>query len=83
MRQTRDEPTGWSTPLIVEHDGKPQIVVSGTNKVRAYDLATGKLLWEAGGQTANAIPSPVPFDGRGARFATPAAISMGSPPLKL
>lgn len=63
-RQVRDEPTGWSTPLILEHEGTTQVVVNGTNKVRSYDLATGKLLWEAGGQTANAIPSPVPDGGR-------------------
>lgn len=63
-RQSRDEPTGWSTPLIIEQGGKLQVVVNGTNKVRAYDLANGKLLWEAGGQTANAIPSPVPHGGR-------------------
>lgn len=63
-RTKREEPTGWSTPLILSSAGKPIVVVNGTNKVRAYDLATGSLLWEAGGQTANAIPSPVPFDGR-------------------
>ena len=27
--------------------------------MRSYDLATGELVWECGGQTANAIPSPV------------------------
>ncbi|MBN8249302.1 MAG: PQQ-binding-like beta-propeller repeat protein, partial [Verrucomicrobia bacterium] len=63
-RQQRDEPTGWSTPLIMESGGRPVVIVNGTNKVRAYDLATGKLLWEAGGQTTNAIPSPVPHEGR-------------------
>lgn len=61
-RQKRDEPTGWSTPLIVSHGGKRQVVVNGTNKVRAYDLATGALLWETGGQTVNAIPTPVAAD---------------------
>lgn len=63
-RTKRDEPTGWSTPLILSSGGKPIVVVNGTNKVRAYDLATGKLLWEAGGQTANAIPTPLPFEDR-------------------
>jgi outer membrane protein assembly factor BamB len=58
-RRKRDEPTGWSTPLIVEHKGKAQVVVNGTNKARSYDLATGELLWECSGQTTNAIPSPV------------------------
>ena len=58
-RQPRDEPTGWSTPLIVEFNGQKQVVVNATGKVRSYDLVTGKELWSCGGQTANAIPSPV------------------------
>lgn len=63
-RQKRDEPTSWSTPFIVEHGGKAQVVVNATNKVRAYDLATGEQVWECGGQTANAIPTPVTGHGR-------------------
>ncbi|HAV63278.1 MAG TPA: hypothetical protein DCY13_13050, partial [Verrucomicrobiales bacterium] len=55
----RNEPTGWSTPHVVEHDGRLQVVVNGTNAVRCYDAASGDLLWECGGQTVNAIPSPV------------------------
>lgn len=62
-RQTRDEPTGWTTPLVVQHGGRPQVVVNGTNKVRGYDLATGQVLWECSGQTANAIPTPVAAEG--------------------
>jgi outer membrane protein assembly factor BamB len=58
-RQPRDEATGWSTPLIVEFNGQKQVVVNATGKVRSYDLANGKELWSCGGQTANAIPSPV------------------------
>jgi outer membrane protein assembly factor BamB len=55
----RDEPTSWATPLIADYQGRTQVVVSATNRVRSYDLATGKVLWECGGQTVNAIPSPV------------------------
>jgi outer membrane protein assembly factor BamB len=55
----RDEPTSWSTPLVVDYKGKPQVIVSATKRVRSYDLATGKQLWECGGQTINVIPSPV------------------------
>jgi outer membrane protein assembly factor BamB len=62
-RRERDEPTGWSTPLIVDHEGRSQVVVNGTNRVRSYDLATGELLWESGGQTLNAIPTPVAGQG--------------------
>ena len=55
----RDEKTSWSTPLVVEHDGKPQIVVSATKRVRGYDLATGRELWECDGLTDNVVASPV------------------------
>jgi outer membrane protein assembly factor BamB len=62
-RQKRDEPTGWSTPLVVEHEGHRQVVVNGMNKVRSYDLSTGELLWQCAGTTLNAIPSPVAGSG--------------------
>jgi len=55
----RDEPTSWSTPLVVNHNGAPQVIVNATNRVRSYDLNTGKILWESSGMTVNAIPSPV------------------------
>jgi outer membrane protein assembly factor BamB len=55
----RSEDTGWSTPLIVEHDKKLQVVVNATRKVRSYDFETGNEIWSCSGQTANAIPSPV------------------------
>ena len=57
-RTPRNEKTGWTTPLVVEHDGKKQIVVNART-VRSYDADSGKLLWECGGQTENAIPTPV------------------------
>jgi len=62
-RMPRDEETTWSTPLVVSVAGKPQVVVSATRKIRSYDLATGKQIWECAGMTANSIPSPVTADG--------------------
>lgn len=62
-RTKREEITSWSTPLIVAHEGKAQVIVSATNRVRAYDLANGAMIWECGGMTTNAIPSPVAADG--------------------
>ncbi len=58
-RADRDEPTSWATPLVVERNGRTQVIVNGTNRVRSYDLSTGEVIWECGGQTVNAIPSPV------------------------
>ena len=55
----RDEKTSWSTPLIVEVDGKPQVLVSATKRVRGYDLATGKQIWECAGLTENVVASPI------------------------
>lgn len=57
----RDEKTTWSTPLVTEFKGTTQVVTNGTARVRSYDLATGKVLWECGGMTVNPIPSPVRF----------------------
>jgi outer membrane protein assembly factor BamB len=58
-RQPRDEKTTWTTPLIVQHEGKPQVIVSASKRIRSYDLATGKQIWECGGMVANVIPTPV------------------------
>jgi len=55
----RDEKTSWSTPLIVESEGKPQVVVSATKRVRGYDISTGEQLWECAGLTDNVVSSPV------------------------
>lgn len=62
-KQTRDERTSWATPLLVQHEGKTQVVTAATRKIRSYDLATGKLLWECAGLTANVIPTPVAGNG--------------------
>ena len=62
-RKDRDEPTSWSTPAIVEYGGKTQVIVSATNKVRAYDIKDGSVIWSCSGMTRNTIPSPIVRDG--------------------
>ena len=59
----RDERTTWFSPIVVEDNGKAQVVTTGTNRVRSYDLETGELLWDGDGLTANSIPSPVAAEG--------------------
>ncbi|MDQ3069974.1 MAG: PQQ-like beta-propeller repeat protein [Acidobacteriota bacterium] len=54
-----DGMTNWSTPLVVEHNGVKQIVVSASAKVRSYAFETGKPIWEAAGLGQNTIPQPV------------------------
>lgn len=62
-KTARDERTTWFSPIVAAHDGKPQVITAGTNRIRSYDLATGELLWEGDGLTRNAIPSPVASGG--------------------
>jgi outer membrane protein assembly factor BamB len=62
-RAERDEPTSWSTPITVEHDGRVQVIVSATNAVRAYDLETGEVIWSCRGLSHNVVASPVFGDG--------------------
>lgn len=59
----RKEGTSWSSPLLVEHDGKVQVIVAATHRVRAYDLATGAVIWECAGLSGNVVASPVAGDG--------------------
>jgi len=68
-RTKRDEIDSWATPLVVEHGGRAQAITSGMNRVRAYDVQTGDLVWETAGLTMNPIPSPV-TDGKGLVFLT-------------
>jgi outer membrane protein assembly factor BamB len=58
-RQTRDEIDSWATPLVLERDGRAQVIVAGMNRVRSYDLETGEIIWHTAGLTMNPIPSPV------------------------
>jgi outer membrane protein assembly factor BamB len=59
----RDEKTSWASPLIIEVNGKAQVITAATSKVRSYDLETGELIWECTGLTRNVIPNPVYADG--------------------
>ncbi len=61
-RQARDERTTWATPLITDYKGRSQVVTNGSNRVRSYDLETGELIWQCGGQAGNPIPTPVRFE---------------------
>ena len=62
-RQPRDEVTSWATPIVATHNGQAQVVVSGTRRVRGYDLKTGAVIWEAGGLPGNIVASPVGANG--------------------
>lgn len=58
-RKTRDEVSSWAAPYVTEFEGKKQVIVTATEKVRSYDLETGETIWECAGLGTNTIPAPV------------------------
>ena len=58
-RKDRDEITSWASPIVVEHGGRNQLIVAGTNRIRAYDLKNGDVIWQCGGMSHNIVATPV------------------------
>jgi outer membrane protein assembly factor BamB len=53
----RQEGTNWSTPYIWQHQGRTEIVTTGTGAVRSYGL-DGELLWTLSPMSSIVIPTP-------------------------
>ncbi len=58
-RVDRAERTSWSTPLVWKNKVRTEVVCLGAGRVRSYDPATGKQLWELGGTNGYCQASPV------------------------
>lgn len=59
-KTARERASSWTTPIVVEHAGRAQVIISGSQRLRAYDLADGKLIWECSGLSVeNVVASPV------------------------
>ena len=61
-RTERDEGSNWSTPYVWENAERTEIVTTGTDRVRSYDL-DGRLLWELAGMSSIVVPTPVAAHG--------------------
>jgi outer membrane protein assembly factor BamB len=57
-KQRPGELTSWSTPLVLEHEGRVHVIVAAGGRTRAYDIRNGDLLWSVSGLGMNAIPTP-------------------------
>jgi outer membrane protein assembly factor BamB len=58
-RVDRDEKTNWGSPIIWKNKTRTELVTPGAQKVRSYDPATGKVLWEIAGYGGNNTNTPV------------------------
>jgi outer membrane protein assembly factor BamB len=58
-RTARDEGASWGTPFLFEAGDRTTVVTNATRRMRGYDAATGKLLWECGSGSMISVPSPV------------------------
>ncbi|HSF16149.1 MAG TPA: PQQ-binding-like beta-propeller repeat protein, partial [Vicinamibacteria bacterium] len=57
-RVSRDEKSNWSTPFVWENELRTELVTTGTNAVRSYDL-DGNPLWQLSPMSSITIPTPV------------------------
>jgi len=50
----------FSTPLLITHNGRPELISPGAGGTYAYDPATGRLLWKVStGNGFSIVPRPV------------------------
>jgi len=52
-------PMAYSTPLLIEVEGRPQIISAGADHVAAYDPASGNEIWWAAYNGYSNVPRPV------------------------
>jgi outer membrane protein assembly factor BamB len=55
----RQGPMAYSTPLIVQVDGRPQLISTGGDQAVAYDPHTGREIWRVRYDGYSLVPRPV------------------------
>ena len=58
-RTPRKVEASWSTPVVVDANGRAELVTSGNQFIIGYDPASGKELWRTKGVESNAIHTPL------------------------
>lgn len=62
-RTRRAVQMSWSTPVLVEVEGRTELVTNGHERIIAYDPATGRELWSVGGLQGGAMHTPLVSEG--------------------
>ncbi|MFW5866280.1 MAG: PQQ-binding-like beta-propeller repeat protein, partial [Armatimonadota bacterium] len=60
----RETPNSWSTPIVIEHGGEPQIITAASPWVTAYNPEDGEEIWRADVLFGDVGPSPIYAGGR-------------------
>jgi outer membrane protein assembly factor BamB len=55
---TRPSGSSWTSPIVIQHEGREQVIVSSGGTVDSYHAADGEHLWTVGGLSGNSVPSP-------------------------
>lgn len=55
----REEESSWNTPAVATVGDRTEIIATAPGSIRSYDAATGNPIWNCGGLTSCAAPSPV------------------------
>jgi outer membrane protein assembly factor BamB len=50
---------GWSTPIVINVNGQPELILNGEFGVSAYNPSTGEPLWNCTGFNGRGTPAPV------------------------
>ena len=53
----RENDNGYSTPVVIHHEGKEALLAWGSDHLTAYSAETGKLLWTCGDFNPQATPN--------------------------
>ena len=61
-RRHREEGTNWSTPFVWQNEFRTELITTGSDQVRSYDL-DGKELWNFSGLSSITIPQPFSANG--------------------
>ena len=52
----REGDQSYTTPLLIEFDGKPALLIYGAEHLTIHDVADGKVLWQGGGFNPDETP---------------------------
>lgn len=58
-KTSRVELPSWATPTVIAGPRGKELVTNSPNRIRGYDPATGKELWQLGGSSKITAPTPI------------------------